>query len=216
AVCSGYRARTRSRTSCRIAISSALSTNPPRPSGTPFVSCRDQRSEAAARGKVADHGSTDRFRRCHHVLQDSIGHVLLKDPDIEVCEQVHLVRLQLETQLVRHVAQHDPAEIRKPGFRTDAGELRHHDFDFVISELVRPALDLRQRRIDTAARMFIRVLTLHCKALASRSRNSPTSATTPTACPVPRSLTLVATAGLMSTHTIFTQLGSIFPVAIEC
>ena len=35
-------------------------------------------------------------------------------------------------------------------------------------------------------------------------------------CPVPRSLTLVTTAGLISTHTIFTQLGSMFPVAIEC
>ena len=44
----------------------------------------------------------------------------------------------------------------------------------------------------------------------------PTSATTPTAWPVPRSLTLVATAGLISTHTIFTQLGSMLPVAMEC
>src|SRR5688572_31801001 len=34
--------------------------------------------------------------------------------------------------------------------------------------------------------------------------------------PVPRSLTLVATAGLISTHTMRTQLGSILPTAIEC
>ena len=40
--------------------------------------------------------------------------------------------------------------------------------------------------------------------------------TTPTAWPVPRSLTLVATAGLISTHTIFTQLGSMLPAAMEC
>ena len=44
----------------------------------------------------------------------------------------------------------------------------------------------------------------------------PTSVTTPTAWPVPRSLTFVATAGLISTQTILTQLGSMFPVAMEC
>src|SRR5581483_5754385 len=53
------------------------------------------------------------------------------------------------------------------------------------------------------------------RRFASKSRNRPTSVTTPPACPVPRSETLVATAGLISTQTILTHEGSILPVAME-
>src|ERR1035441_10459849 len=62
----------------------------------------------------------------------------------------------------------------------------------------------------------VSALKIQFKLFDNKSKNSPTSATTPTAWPVPRSLTLVATAGLIFTQTIFTQLGSILPVAIEC
>src|SRR5208282_3783203 len=51
---------------------------------------------------------------------------------------------------------------------------------------------------------------------ARRSRKIPASVTTPSAWPEPRSLSLVATAGLMSTHTVFTQPGSMLPAAMEC
>ena len=38
----------------------------------------------------------------------------------------------------------------------------------------------------------------------------------PTVCQLPRSASLVTTAGLMSTHTVVVDAGSMLPVAIEC
>src|SRR4249919_3044111 len=46
---------------------------------------------------------------------------------------------------------------------------------------------------------------------ANCRRNSPTSVTMPMVCDDPRSASLVTTAGLMSTETIFTHDGSMFP-----
>src|SRR5260370_42280388 len=99
-------------------------------------------------------------------------------------------------------------------------ELGHYDFDFVAGILIRPGFDAGQLGLDAGARVLVGVETFHfstgIKVRATRSRNNPTSVTTPTACPVPRSLTLVATAGLMSTQTIFTHLASMLPTAMEC
>src|ERR1035441_390159 len=194
AAVSGWRARTRSRTSCSRAMSSALSTRCP-----PAVARGNQRAQAAARREIADYGGAHRPGCRHHIPQHPVDHVLLKNPQIAVLEQVHLVRFQLQAPLVGNVAQHQLAEIRQPGFGADAGELRQNDLDFVIAKLVGPGLDLGQRGIEAAARVFVGIGAFHTKALDSRSRNRPTSATMPTAWPVPRSLTLVATAGLMST-----------------
>src|SRR5207247_5834299 len=97
--------------------------------------------------------------------------------------------------------------------------------------LIGPGLDLREPGVNACPGVFIGVAALHfsldspdrtaalalpASARESRSRNRPTSVTTPTACHVPRSLTFVATAGLMSTQTILTQLGSMLPTAMEC
>src|ERR1035437_401628 len=221
AAVSGLRARTRSRTSCSIAISSALSTGCPpgrtlgcSPGGTPRGG--DQRAQPPARREIADHGGAHRLGCRHHIPQHAVDHVLLKNPQIAVLEQVHLVRFQLQAQLVGNVAQHQLAEIRQPGFGSHATELWLYDLNFVIAKLVGPGLDPGQCGIEAATCVFVGVGAFHAKAFESRSRNRPTSATMPTAWPVPRSLTLVATAGLMSTHTILTQLGSILPVAMEC
>src|SRR5438552_14295452 len=51
---------------------------------------------------------------------------------------------------------------------------------------------------------------------ASWCRNKPTSVTIPSVCAEPRSASFVTTAGLMSTHTTRTQLGSMLPTPIEC
>src|SRR5579859_6883256 len=115
--------------------------------------------------------------------------------------------------------------IRQSGLGTDGGEFRHHDFDLVSGAvLVGPGFDFGEAGVDAGGGMFIGIAAFHrlpsaCDCGSARSsdaRNCPTSVTTPTAWPVPRSLTLVATAGLISTHTIFTQLGSMLPVAMEC
>src|SRR5579872_4816472 len=194
-----------------MAISSALSTG-----RSPAPTRGDQGGEAAARREFSNHRGLHRLGRFHHVAQHAVHDVFLEDAQVAIGEQVHLVRLQLEAQAVGHVAQHEAAEIGERRLRADRSELRHHDFDFVIRILIRPGLDFRQRRLDTRGCVLIGIRAPHARAFESRSRNSPTSATTPTACPVPRSLTFVATAGLISTHTILTQLGSMFPVAMEC
>src|ERR1700730_299783 len=108
--------------------------------------------------------------------------------------------------------------IGQAGSRADGRELGQHDLNFVTRVVIRPGLNLRQLCIDAGAGLLISVQAFHAaeiRVLASRSRNRPTSVTTPTACPVPRSLTLVTTAGLISTQTILTQLGSMLPTAIE-
>src|SRR5271169_3170465 len=109
--------------------------------------------------------------------------------------------------------------IGQSSFWANRSELRQDDLDLIPGILVRPGLYFWQRRAHAGRRVFVGVLPFHFKGIKIRdnkSRNRPTSVTTPTACPVPRSLTLVATAGLISMQTIFTQLGSMFPTAMEC
>src|SRR5579863_1332918 len=175
------------------------------------------RAQTASRGKFSRHRSALRTACLHDVAQKAVHHVLLKNSQIAIRQRVHLERFQLQAQLVRHVPDRDGPEVGKRGLRTYRREFRNRDLDLVTRELIRPRFDRGQGRVDSRRRMFICVGFFHSpSSRESNSRNSPTSVTTPTACPVPRSLTLVATAGLMSTHTIFTQLGSMFPVAIEC
>src|ERR1022692_3238572 len=140
AAVSGWRARTRSRTSCSKAMSSALSTGCP-----PGVARGNERAQAAARREIADHSGAHRTGRRDHIAQHPVDHVLLKYSQIAVLEQVHFVRFQFQAQLVGNVAQHQLAEIRQPGFGANAGELRQNDLDFVIAQLVGPGLDLGQR-----------------------------------------------------------------------
>src|ERR1700693_4622437 len=211
----GFRARTRSRISAITAASSS-----------PFASMfllvpagRDLGVHTAPRRELARQRCLRRLAGLYDVAQKPVHHVLLKDSKIPISEHIHLERLQLQTQLVRHVAQLELAMIRQARLGTNRSELRQHDFNLVAWILVRPGLDLPQRRTHAGGRVFIAVLTLHfagIRILDNKSRNRPTSVTTPTAWPVPRSLTLVATAGLISTHTIFTQLGSMLPTAMEC
>src|SRR5665213_2282394 len=109
--------------------------------------------------------------------------------------------------------------VRQARLRTNGSELRQDDLNLVAWILVRPCLNLGQRRAHPGLGMLIGVLTFHFAGMSvrdKRSRKRPTSVTTPIICPVPRSLTLVATAGLMSMQTIFTQLGSMLPTAMEC
>src|SRR5260370_1516086 len=210
----GLRARTRWRVSAMTAARSSLfGTTVPAPGRGYFG------VDAAEPREFAHHGRRNRTACVHHILEKAVYGIFLKDSEIAVGQHVHLERLQLEAQLVGDVVERDFAMIRQAGFRADRSELGHDDLNFVTGILVRPSLDFGQACVDTSASVCIRVLAFHwagIKVLASRSRKRPTSVTTPTAWPVPRSLTLVATAGLMSTHTIFTQLGSMLPTAIEC
>src|SRR5579871_141829 len=215
----GVRARARSRTSRIAAVSSSSRTL-----AAPVPVGLDIRGNPPARRELPHQFRRDRPRCPHDVLKHPIDHVLLKNPQISIRERIHLERLQLQTEPVRHIAQSERPMIRQASFRANRCELRHHDLDLIASAvLIGPCFDLRQIRANAGLGMFICVLFFHFalaaplhNCLASKPRNCPTSVTTPTAWPVPRSLTLVTTAGLMSTHTILTQLGSMLPVAIEC
>src|SRR5215472_7251752 len=209
----GWRACTLSRTSRRMAISSALSTGS---FLAPAPCSRDHGRQTAARREFSHDCRAHGFRGFHHVAEHAVHRVFLEDSEVAIGQQIHLVGLQLEAEPVGHVAQNNPTEIGQSCLRADGSELGHHDLNFVIPVLVRPCFDFRELGVDACGGVLVGIGALHARAFESRSRNKPTSATTPTACPVPRSLTLVATAGLMSTQTIFTQLGSMLPVAMEC
>ncbi len=73
--------------------------------------------------------------------------------------------------------------------------------------------DIKRDRINE--RRVHRVPSLR-KATASWWRKRPTSVTTPTVCVEPRSLSLVTTAGLMSTDTTFTHDGTMLPTPMLC
>src|SRR5574340_791805 len=216
---SGYRARTRARTSRSSAASSSALRASSSAGATLFApGSGDGGLQPAARREAPDHGGGDGLARLHHVLKKAVHHVLVEDAEAAVSQRVHFERLQFQAKLIRHVVQRDRPEIRQAGLGAHGGELRNGDFDFVAGVLVRPRLDAGKVGVNARAGVRVGVGTNHwqSKAPASKCRNSPTSVTTPTACPVPRSLTFVATAGLISTQTIFTQLGSMLPVAMEC
>src|ERR1035437_2277185 len=88
AAVSGLRARTRSRTSRRMAISSAFSTGrPPRPG----PGGGDDGGQAASRRELANQGGHLGAGGLHHVAEHAFDGVLLKDAQIAISVQVHLV-----------------------------------------------------------------------------------------------------------------------------
>src|SRR5580704_8537777 len=194
----GFRARTRSRISAITPASSSplesamLTARFFIPTGSHFG------KHTSSRRELPDERRFHRLAGLHHIAQKPVHHVLLEDSQVAIGEHIHLERLQLQTQFIRDIAQREFAMIRQAGLGANGRELRRRH--------VHRCTDVSFREGHFAAR----------SVRDSRSRKSPTSVTTPTAWPVPRSLTLVATAGLMSTQTIFTQLGSMFPTAIEC
>src|SRR5579885_1058179 len=216
---SGERARIFSRTSRITAVSSSSRT---------FAAPRrgDFRADAAARRKFADQRRRMRARRLYDIGQHPVHGVFLKDTQISIRNCVHFERFQLQTALIWHISKRENAGIGQAGFGANRGKLRHDDLDFIAGgELVRPGFDFGQIGFDAGLGVFVGILAFHFLAASprtpsisrdNRSRNNPTSVTTPIAWPVPRSLTLAATAGLISTQTIFTQLGSMLPTAIEC
>src|SRR3984957_5637509 len=214
---SGCRARTRSRIAWMAAVNSSSSKLA---AIFAFPACRDFGKDSAARCEIADDLSGMRFGGGHDIGEHPVDHVLLKNTQVAIGERVHFERFEFEAKLIGHVPERQSAVVGKAGFGADRGELGHRDFDLVSGFiLIRPGLDFRKFGMYPGSRVVVSVLTLHCcdsSACWSNPRNWPTSVTTPTACPVPRSLTLVATAGLISTQTIFTQLGSMLPVAMEC
>src|ERR1700733_14159882 len=214
---SGCRARTRSRMAWMAAVNSSSSKLA---AILAFPACRNFAEDSAAGCEVADDFGRLRFRGFYDIGEHSVDHVLLKNSQVAIGQRVHFERFQFQAKLVGHIAQRQRAVVGKAGFRAHRGEFWHRDFDLISGFiLIRPSFYFGKFGTYSGGRVIVRILASHCcvsSACWRRPRNWPTSVTTPTACPVPRSLTLVATAGLMSMQTIFTQLGSMFPTPMGC
>jgi len=107
-------------------------------------SCKYRGRDPAPRPKFAFYLSPDRLRALHHILQNTIHRVLLKDTQVAVALQIFLIRLEFETQFAGLVPQRDHTEIGQAGFGADGSELRIVDDDLVSGKLVWPGLNLRE------------------------------------------------------------------------
>src|SRR5579862_2733795 len=74
--------------------------------------------------EIALYFGPDWFCPAHHVFQHTIHNVLLEDSQVAITLQIFLQGFQLETMLVRHVADGHGAEIGQAGLGTHRGKLR--------------------------------------------------------------------------------------------
>src|SRR5687768_12634142 len=107
------------------------------------VSCGHAGRNAASRAELARDREESRGNSSNDVIEDLVHHVLVEDPLVAVRLQVELEAAQLDAAEVRRVADDDRPEIRLPGHRADARELRCGEFDLVVAfgELVFERID---------------------------------------------------------------------------
>lgn len=127
---------------------------PPRRSG-PLR--HDRRRNAAPRTKLPFHFRPHRFRPLHHILQNLVDHILLKNPQIPVALQIFLQRFQLQATFVRHIANRQHSKIRQPGLRTHRRKFRIIHHNLITRKLVRPGLNLRKLRVQTSSCVLRRI-----------------------------------------------------------
>src|SRR5580658_4847545 len=171
----GFRARTRSRISAITPASSSplesamLTARFFIPTGSHFG------KHTSARRELPDERCFHRLAGLHHIAQKPVHHVLLEDSQVAIGEHIHLERLQLQTQFIRDIAKREFAMIRQARLGTNGGELRQDDFNLIAWVLIRPGLDLGQRRANSGAGMFIGVLTFHFARVTLRPEGCATA-----------------------------------------
>src|SRR3990170_3839747 len=133
----------------------------------------DGGAHAAAGGELAAHLRPRRAAGGHHVAQDAVHGVLVKDAQVAVGQDVHLERLQFQAAAARLVAEGERAEVGLPRARADGGVLRDGDGDGVAGKLVFPGLDLRQARLDPGPRVLLGVRGHHSPASARHHSTAP-------------------------------------------
>src|SRR5690348_4852516 len=90
----GFLARTRCRISAITPAKSSLLGSIPAPAGFPAPACRDGGVNSTPRREFTGDRGLHRTASLHHVAQDPIDDVLLKDAEIAISQCVHLQRLQ--------------------------------------------------------------------------------------------------------------------------
>ena len=88
---------------------------------------------AAAHIEVADHRHLARLTGGDQIVEDPVGHGLVKRAFIAVGPQIELERFEFETDLVRHVGDADGGEVGLAGPGADASKLGTLHIDFKIA-----------------------------------------------------------------------------------
>src|SRR5438477_8292371 len=83
--------------------------------------------------KIALHFDEARVERANQIVGDAVGDRLVKCALIAIRPEVQLQRLELDAFFIGNVADADRGEVRLPGHRADAGELRRFEVDLVVA-----------------------------------------------------------------------------------
>src|SRR5437870_3933189 len=88
------------------------------------VGRRHAGGDAAARRESGLEGHRPRLEDGRQVVENTIGHVFIKDADVPELLQIELQAFQLHALAIGHVGDGERAEIGLPGLGTDRRELR--------------------------------------------------------------------------------------------
>ena len=81
--------------------------------------------------KIPDHFDLVGIQKLYQVIHNSIGHVLMEYLIVSESIDIELQRLELDAELIRHIANADGGKIREAGSGANAGELRALKTDFI-------------------------------------------------------------------------------------
>src|SRR5689334_1408177 len=93
----------------------------------------DRCVETAAHVELANHGRFTRLDGGDDVVKDLVGDRFVERALVAERPEVELVRLQLDAELVRNVADGDLREVWLAGDRAEAGELWRMNLDLVVA-----------------------------------------------------------------------------------
>ncbi len=110
--------------------------------GVLAVSGADGRLDAASDGEVPDHFHPARRGRRDEIVQDAVGHVLVKRALVPIGPDVELDGFELDEKLVGHVSDANGGEVRLARAGAEAGELRDLEAHLVIPVRMRVGHDL--------------------------------------------------------------------------
>jgi hypothetical protein len=119
-----------------------------------LIGNRDRRRDPPSGTPATLHGGAARLDDLKEIVEDTIGHVFVKDPLIPESLKIKLQTLEFDTLLVRHIPKYQNPEIRLTGLRADRSEFRTSDFDGILSVGVRvlEALELFGKRCSRHGR----------------------------------------------------------------
>jgi hypothetical protein len=108
--------------------------------------------DSAAHVEIADYRHGPRMTGLNQIIENAIDDGFVEGSFFPKRPEIELEGFELDTQLIRHVANPDGRKVRLPGARADARELRAFHADFVIPfrSRIRKGLQLlaRPRRHD--------------------------------------------------------------------